>query len=62
MERFIQLNLRNDGEKTETPSLPSAERKDHVVIGKRVNRFMKKAAHKAAGEFSRNKTSGIFTK
>ncbi len=63
MERFIQLNLHSDGERAEAPSFFHPERKDpeSPQIGKRLNRIVNKAAHKAASEFGRSR-SGIFSK
>lgn len=63
MEHFIQLNLHSDGERAEAPSFFRPERKDLEVpaIGKRLNRILNKAAHKAATEFGRSR-SGIFSK
>jgi len=63
MERFIQLNLHSDGGKSEAASSSNPERKDpeSPVIGRRLNRIAKKAAHKGATEFGRSR-SGIFSK
>ena len=61
MERFIQLNLRGDIEKAEAANLPKPEIKEPEVFGKRLDRMVKRAAHRAATEFSRSK-SGIFSK
>ena len=63
MERFIQLNLRDENEKAGPASLPSDQQKvqEPPVIGKRVNRLLNKAAHKAASQYGRS-GSGIFSK
>jgi hypothetical protein len=63
MEHFIQLNLRSDGAKDAALSSPKPEREFHEppVVGKRLNRIINKASHKAAREFNRN-GSGIFSK
>ena len=61
MEHFIQLNLHSDGERAKAPSFFKPERKDPEapVIGRRLNRILNRAAHKAATEFGRSR-SGIF--
>lgn len=61
MERLIQLNLPREGQKAEAESVPNSERKEPAAFGKRLNRIVNKAAHKAAMEFGRSK-SGIFSK
>ena len=63
MERFIQLNLKDENEKIEAQSLPREEQKEPTpaVFGKRLHRFVNKAAHKAAGEYNRNR-SGLISK
>ena len=63
MERFIQLNLQIDSDKAKATNLPRPEHKDPVIpeSAKRLNRFVNKAAHKAAREFGRS-GSGIFSK
>ena len=63
MERFIQLNLRDEKENVNAASLPKPEGKEpeNQVIGKRVNKLVNKAAHKAASHYGRG-GSGIFSK
>jgi hypothetical protein len=63
MERFIQLHLQSDSEKAEPANLPNPERNlpEPSMPSKRLKRIGDRAAHKAASEFSRNK-SGIFSK
>ena len=63
MERFIQLNFASDVEKAVPANLPNPERKEpeSSPSSKRLNRFLKKTAHKAAAELSRNRTS-VFSK
>jgi hypothetical protein len=63
MERFIQLNLRDEKENANAANLPKPEVKEPVppVLSKRVNKYLNKAAHKAAGEYGRG-GSGIFSK
>lgn len=63
MDRFVQLNLRSDGEKIDTANLPKSEEKEPSppVMSKRLHRLLNKAAHKAASEYGRSK-SGIFSK
>ena len=61
MERFIQLDLHTYKEKAEAENLPKPENRDPGELGKKLKRFARAAAHKAAGEYSR-KGSGIFCK
>lgn len=63
MDRFIQLNLQVDRDKVEPADLPNPEHKEQEppVLSKRLHRLVNKAAHKAAGEFGRNK-SQLFSK
>ena len=64
MDRFIQLNLQPNTEKTEPTNLPDPDRKEQPeapAMSKRLHRLVNKAAHKAASEFGRN-GSGIFSK
>lgn len=63
MERFIQLNLRDEKENADAANLPKPDVKEPEtpVISKRVNKFLNKAAHKAAGQYGRS-GSGIFSK
>jgi hypothetical protein len=65
MERFIQLNLRDEKENANAANLPKTDAKEPEpgppVLSKRVNKFLNKAAHKAAGEYGRG-GSGIFSK
>lgn len=62
MERFIQLNLRNDREKAEAENLPKLETEEPVEVDRRLNRIANMAARKAAREFGRQRSSGIFSK
>ena len=64
MERFIQLNLHNENEQAEPANLPSDQQQkvqEPPIIGKRVNRMLNKAAHKAASHYGKG-GSGIFSK
>ena len=64
MERFIQLNLRSDSEKAAADNSPNPadrEPESSVVGSKRLNKMLKKAAHKASAEYGRGK-GGIFSK
>ena len=63
MESFIQLNLQNENEKAGPTNLPTDQQKvqEPPVIGKRLNRMLNKAAHKAASQYGRG-GSGIFSK
>jgi hypothetical protein len=63
MAFLLQLNLQSDSAKTETENLLKPERAEvrPLVVGKRLNRMINKAAHKAATEFGPSR-SGIFSK
>jgi hypothetical protein len=64
MERFIQLNLRSDSEKAAADNSPNPEYREpesSVVGSKRLNKILKRAAHKASAEYGRGKGS-IFSK
>lgn len=64
MERFIQLNLRSDSEKAAADNSPNPGYKEPetpVVGSKRLNKLLKKAAHKASAEYGRSGT-GMFSK
>ena len=67
MEDMIQLNLRSDSEKAAADNLPNdpnaqyKEPESPPINSKRLNRILKKAAHRASGEFGQSK-SGIFSK
>lgn len=63
MERFIQLNLRSDPEKTVQANLPSAEHQepDSSLSSKRLHRLLNRVAHKAAAQQS-HKGTGLFCK
>jgi hypothetical protein len=65
MENMIQLNLRSDSEKAAADNLPNntqyKEPESSAISSKRINRILKKAAHKASGEYGHGK-SGIFSK
>jgi hypothetical protein len=64
MDSMITLNLRSDSQKAAADNLPNAQVKEPeppVSSSKRLNRILKKAAHKASGEYGAGK-SGIFSK
>ncbi len=63
MEHFIQLKLQSDGTRDAALSSPKPEGNLHEppVVGKRLNRIINKAVHRAARESNRS-ASGIFTK
>ena len=63
MERFIKLNLVDEKENANAANLPKPEVKEPEtpVFSKRINKYLNKAAHKAAGEYRRG-GSGIFSK
>jgi hypothetical protein len=64
MESMIQLNLRSDCEKAAADNLPNTQYKEPespAMSSKRLNRILKKAAHKGSGEYGAGK-SGIFSK
>lgn len=65
MERFIQLNLRSDSEKAAADNSPNSvvrEPENPAMASKRLNKMLKKAAHKASAEYGRGGKSGIFSK
>ena len=66
MERFIQLNLRSDSEKAAADNSPNPtgyrEPEVSPMGSKRLNRMLKKAAHKASSEYGRGGKGGIFSK
>lgn len=65
MERFIQLNLRSDSEKGAADNSPNPitrEPESSSMASKRLNRMLKKAAHKASAEYGRGGKGGIFSK
>ena len=64
MERFIQLNLRNDSEKgaADNSPNPSKEPEPPTLESKRLSKMLKKAAHKASTEYGRGGRGGIFSK
>lgn len=61
MERFIQLNLSGDTDKSETVNRPEPDHKDPEppASSKKLKRLGRKAAHKASTEFKRDR--GIFS-
>jgi hypothetical protein len=61
MERFIQLNLRDDSAKAEAENPSNSEPKASTGNDKIINLMANKAAHKAASNFARS-NSGIFSK
>jgi len=65
MERFIQLNLRSDSEKAAADNSPNPvvrEPESPAMASKRLNKMLKKAAHKASSEYGRGGKGGIFSK
>lgn len=65
MERFIQLNLRSDSEKAAADNSPNPgykEPESPLTGNKRLNKMLKKAAHKASAEYGRGGKGGIFSK
>ena len=65
MERFIQLNLRSDSEKAAADNSPNPgyrEPEPSAIGSKRLNKMLKKAAHKASAEYGRGSKGGIFSK
>jgi hypothetical protein len=66
MERFIQLNLRSDSEKgaaDNSPNPPGSREPEISALGsKRLNKMLRKAAHKASSEYGRGGKGGIFSK
>jgi DNA polymerase III sliding clamp (beta) subunit (PCNA family) len=64
MEGMIRLNLRSDSEKAAAdnlPNIPEKQPESQEINSKRLNRILKKAAHKASSEYGQSK-SGIFSK
>lgn len=65
MKSFIQLNLRSDSEKgaaDNSPNPSTREPESSVMGSKRLNKMLKKAAHKASAEYGRSGRGGIFSK
>lgn len=64
MKPFLELHLQNENERPQGTNLPKPEGEEEkpVVLGKRLNRFVNRAAHKAAGEFRKTGGSGLFSK
>lgn len=64
MKPFLQLNLQNENDRQQETNLPKPEGEEEkpVMLGKRVNRFVNRAAHKAAGEYRKTGGSGLFSK
>ena len=65
MKPFLQLHLvESQGEKPQAANLPRSESEEAkpVVLGKRLNRFLNRAAHKAAGEYKKSSGSGLISK
>ena len=65
MERFIQLNLRSDSEKAAADNSPNTvvrEPESSAMASKRLNKMLRKAAHKASAEYGRGGKGGIFSK
>ena len=63
MKPLLQLNLQRDSDKAEPTSLPRPEGGEArpVVVSKRVNQMINRAAHKASSHYGRS-GSGIFSK
>ena len=61
MERFIQLGLQSERVKAAAENLPKTENVDPAHLEKKLKRFARTAAHKAAANFNR-KGSGLFSK
>ena len=65
MERFIQLNLRSESEKGAADNSPNPgyrEPESPAMGSKRLNKMLRKAAHKASAEYGRGGKGGIFSK
>ena len=65
MGNFIQLNLRSDSEKGAAENSPNSNQRDpepSPLGSKRLNKMLKKAAHKASAEYGRGGKGGIFSK
>jgi hypothetical protein len=65
MDNMIQLNLRSDSERAAADNLPNTQYKEPEsppVNSKRLSKYLKKAAHKASGEFGQGGKGGIFSK
>jgi len=66
MDSFIHLNLRSDSEKAAGDNSPKPEYREPeappVVGSKRLNKILKKAAHRASAEYGKSKGGGIFSK
>jgi hypothetical protein len=62
MEKLLQLHLEPDDKKSEAPnpSQQQAEEPKPLIVGKRLNRLARKAAHRAATEYGHS--SGLFSK
>lgn len=58
MERFIQLNLKTDDEKTEPANLSPSQVREPEVSAKKLNEIANRAAHKAMG----HSKGGLFSK
>ena len=63
MEPLLQLNLRDDREKKETPKPDEAKTEEQLAAEaeKRLNRIAAKAAHRAATEYQQSRSS-LFSK
>jgi hypothetical protein len=63
MKPFLELNLRDDSAKSVPPNLakPTNEESKPMIVGKRLNRLARKAAHRAATH-SGGGGSGLFSK
>jgi hypothetical protein len=65
MESFIQLNLRSDSEKAAADNLPNNPQnrnpEEPVLGSKRLNKMLRKAAHKASAQYGRS-NSGVISK
>jgi hypothetical protein len=61
MERFIQLNLKNDSDKPENANVSPQQEAEPEVSFKKLDMIANRAAHKAAAHTGHS-GSGIFSK
>ena len=61
MERYIQLNLKSDSDKTENANLSPQQVTEPEVNAKKLNAIANRVAHKGALHASRS-GSGLFSK
>jgi hypothetical protein len=64
MESLLQLHLESNTGKAEAENVPRPEQEQPKIIvpSKRLNRIINRAAHKAATEFRKGGSGGIFSK